>query len=291
MGKGGGGGGGQVTTEPGKEAERLARIQGDIAQQLFVESDPLRQQSFGALQHAGYIANQPISFDVIDKSPLYEGMKVSTERAFDSGRDRLIESTPAGGAMTAALGQLEAQRAGALASGRSAIGEMEFARRQANFDRALMAATGGATQGLTGVAGAGSTFANLQAQQLAAMNAQRQTRQQGKAGLGQAVGMAAGKAFSAGSAERFKHMGEAVDGREISETFADMPVYRWRYRIEHEGAPGFPSGEHIGPTAEQWARVGASDGSMVSFIDALGSLAAAVGDLGRRLDKLEERTQ
>lgn len=76
-----------------------------------------------------------------------------------------------------------------------------------------------------------------------------------------------------------------VDGAEILEQVADLPVGEWVFRDDPEGQ------YHIGPMAQDFAeRFGyGDDDKHISIIDAHGVLLVAVQELLHRIEELEER--
>lgn len=88
------------------------------------------------------------------------------------------------------------------------------------------------------------------------------------------------------SSKRSKVKTGSVNADKVSRSMASIPVDRWRYK------PGRgDGGEHIGPYAEDMAKMGAAtpDGKMIDVISALGVNTAAIKGLSQRLAKVENR--
>jgi hypothetical protein len=83
------------------------------------------------------------------QSALYAPLKVSTEQNYENARKNLLSSTPAGGALTSALGNLERDRARTLTAGRGAIAQDEI-------NRSMQLASVGLGQELGGLSNAAS---------------------------------------------------------------------------------------------------------------------------------------
>ena len=110
------GGGGGAPAVPAA----VPMTQEGIAGQIFSETTPLRQ---GLIQRsADYLGGG------IDSSPQFSAFKSAAEPQFAAARQQIISDTPAGGALTSALTDLESNRARALTEGRGAIDEQELAR-------------------------------------------------------------------------------------------------------------------------------------------------------------------
>lgn len=96
---------------------------------------------------------------------------------------------------------------------------------------------------------------------------------------GSAMGM-----FSFPSSKALKDQVAPVDAEGVSRQVAKIPVDRWRYK------PGVADeGEHVGPYAEDLAKLGGGDGRSIDVISALGVNLAAAKGLGQRVAKLERQ--
>jgi len=96
------------------------------------------------------------------------------------------------------------------------------------------------------------------------------------------AGLGAFGAFK--SSKQAKTKEGAVDAQAVSRQVEGMPIDQWRYKPgEGDG------GRHIGPYAEDMAKLGASDGRAIDVISALGLNLAAAKGLGQRLSKLERQ--
>lgn len=184
-------------------------VQAKIAKELFEKSAPIRESLFGRSEDFLQGGLDPTA------SPMFAPVKNQVESSFDSARDRTIANTPAGGALSSALAQIESGRAGALAQGVGAISQQE-----------LQNAMGLGVGQLPGVqAGLGSAAA-AQAQEAAAKSS-------AKGGKGQAVGMLAATAATKGTAG--PAAAAASDRRtkenihKIGLTPGNIPVYLFNY--------------------------------------------------------------
>jgi len=151
-------------------AGQAAQAQTRLAEQLVGETAPLRTNLISDAR--GFLEG---SRDVTSL-PEFAAFKGSAEDQFSRARDSIIANTPEGGGLTAALTQLEGQRAGNQAGFTGALASDEITR-------ALQLATFGAAQGSQGLSSAGF----LQGQRA-------QAEAQGNAGKSQGLGQAAGTA-------------------------------------------------------------------------------------------------
>lgn len=107
--------------------------------------------------------------------------------------------------------------------------------------------------------------------------------------IGQAVKIAGSVASMAGgmSSEYLKEelaKLTADDEAEILNEILDLPIQRWRYKWDEE--------PHIGPYAEELKdTIGIGDGFRINFIDAIGTLFAAVKALGRAHARINDGTE
>ena len=128
-------------------------LQAQLAEQLFEQTDPLRQNLIGRSQN--FLAGD---LDVT-QSPIYGALKSGVEDQYSVARDSVIGNTPTGGGLTAALAWLEGNRADALARGTGQIAESELGR-------ALTLGTGTTGQSLGALGNSGALQAmNLQGAQ------------------------------------------------------------------------------------------------------------------------------
>ena len=158
-----------------------ADAQTRIAQQLFSESTPIRQE---------------LNTDALDflrggrdvtSTPAFASLKDMIESQFGRAREGVIGSTPTGGGLTSALTNLEGQRASGLVQGTAALTENEL-------NRALTLGTGLVPTSVGGLGQAGSTqaFAAAQAQSAGA---------QKKGSTGAAAGRVAAAMTTKGGSE------------------------------------------------------------------------------------------
>lgn len=131
-----GGGGG------GKKKQSFSNVQGELAQQLFAQTDPLRALLIG--QSQDFLSG---GADVT-QTPQYQALQLSTGQNFNQAKDNMVARFAPGGALVDALSGLEGDRAGVLSQGASQIYGSEL-------DRALALGTGatGAALGALGQAG------------------------------------------------------------------------------------------------------------------------------------------
>ena len=146
--------------------------QARLAQQLFDQTDPLRQS---LISRSEDFLSSPNSTE----SPSFLAFKQAADSQFGQAKDNVIARTAPGGALTDALVDLESNRAGALTQGAGQAYEQDTAR-------AMTLATGTTGQALGGLGQAGATQAAM-----AQANAQQSAGKAG--GLGEAAGAAIGK--------------------------------------------------------------------------------------------------
>ena len=139
-----------------------------ISRALFEQTDPVRKQLIGR-------SNDFLGGNLdVTASPMYASLKNSVDSQFQRAKGNTISSTPAGGALTDALMNLEGSRANTMAQGTGGIAEQEL-------NRAFGLGTGLLPQTTTGL----GTAAGIQSQQLMAQQQQSASAKQGAgAGLG-----------------------------------------------------------------------------------------------------------
>ncbi|GGS30698.1 MULTISPECIES: tail fiber domain-containing protein [Actinokineospora] len=78
---------------------------------------------------------------------------------------------------------------------------------------------------------------------------------------------------------------EPVNGHQILDKLADLPISTWRYQWEAEDV------RHLGPMAQDWQQVFglSADGRTIPLVDAIGVLLTAVQALGKRVDELQRQ--
>ena len=289
MGKGGGGA--PPPSGASKQAERLAKIQGDIGQGLFRQTEPVRgaliEKALTGLEGIDDLQG-PVDLQDVTANPAFGALKSATEQQFDRARESAIGNTPRGGTLASALAGIETDRARANTQVVGSLAGAEAARRERGVDRALQQGnilgagqTGQAISALSSGASGSNQAANTQAQ---LANAQA-NRDAGKAqGAGQAAGQLGSAAIKKCS-RALKDVIAEVDGTRVLEAFADLDVSRWRYneyvRLDGDGAV------HVSPMAEDFQRLfDVGDGKTIDMIDAFGVLAVAMSTLAR-----ERRTE
>ncbi len=163
--------------EANRAAGQAATAQTRLAQQLIGETAPLRG---GLIDDAtGFLSgNRDVT-----SLPEFAAFKESAEGGFNRAKENIIANTPEGGGLTAALTQLEGNRAGTQAGFTGALASDEITR-------ALQLATFGTAQGSKGLSSAGFLQANR-----AASEAQQNAAKSEGAGefAGQAVAALGGK--------------------------------------------------------------------------------------------------
>src|SRR5690606_1501115 len=153
-------------SKPVAGSNAAADAQAMIAQQLFEETSPVRTSLIDA------------STDFLEgggpglSSPIFGALRSNIEDQFGVARDQIIADTPQGGALIAALAELDANRANALTQARGQATESELAR-------AMTLATGSTGQAVSGLGQAGAIQA-----QIAQANADRQAGLFGALGTG-----------------------------------------------------------------------------------------------------------
>lgn len=187
---------GSKSSKSDKAAARTADSQSRLAEELFAQSGPIREQLFGRSLD---FLNDPTA---IGNDPRFGAAKTSLENQFGQARQRTIESTAPGGALIEALAGLEGQKALGLADVQSNIFSGEL-------DRATNLAMGGTTQAQQGLGSAGS----IQSQQAAAHADQK--GQKGRAVgtvIGAGIGSLGGPAGTAAGAAAGGQVGATVAG-------------------------------------------------------------------------------
>jgi hypothetical protein len=94
-----------------------------------------------------------------------------------------------------------------------------------------------------------------------------------------AITSAAKIAASYFSDRNIKDVHGDVDEAETLAKVQTLPVERWNYK-------GDPV-EHVGPMAQEWAKLFGGDGKTISAIDVMGVLLASVKALADRIDRME----
>jgi hypothetical protein len=149
------GGGGNKKGGNGSTPASDAQMQ--MAQQLFSQTDPIRQSLIGQSQKFLSGGN-----DVM-QTPAYGALKLSADQNFNQAKDNLISTTAPGGALTSALTNLEGSRANTLTQGAGSLyGDA--------LSRATTLGTGMTGQSLSALGQAGYTQAQV-AQSQATQNA------------------------------------------------------------------------------------------------------------------------
>lgn len=150
-----------------RNAANFGDIQGQLAQRLFEQTDPLRQMLLD--RSSGFLASGDPT-----QSPVYKNLQLTAGRTFNRAKDNAIARFAPGGALMEALTGLEGDRAQFLSQGAADIYESEL-------DRALALGTGATGQSLGALGQAG---------QIQALRAQANAdRDAGKAGgLGAGIG-------------------------------------------------------------------------------------------------------
>lgn len=120
---------------------------------------------------------QPQGPDVTN-SPQFASLKDAIDRQFSIARNNVLATTPAGGALSRSLTNLEGQRAGTTATGIGNLYDNEL-------NRAFSLATGSTPQAMSGLGSAGAIQAQLDAANQARQSAAKQ-------GLGTGLGYIGG---------------------------------------------------------------------------------------------------
>jgi hypothetical protein len=95
----------------------------------------------------------------------------------------------------------------------------------------------------------------------------------------QAITSAAKLAASYFSDRNIKDVHGDVDEAETLAKVQTLPVERWNYKGD--------TVEHVGPMAQEWAKLFGGDGKTISAIDVMGVLLASVKALADRIDRME----
>lgn len=75
-----------------------------------------------------------------------------------------------------------------------------------------------------------------------------------------------------------------IDTKMVLEKVNEVPVTSWNYKSD-------PVNRHLGPMAQDWAKIVGGDGKTIDIVTANGILIACVQELTRRLEILENRIQ
>jgi len=116
----------------------------------------------------------------------------------------------------------------------------------------------------------------------------------GPAGLGLAGTAGLGSAYGAGlggllglltSDENMKESRQPVKGERVLSAIAKMPIDSWMYKEEFGD-----SNRHIGPMAQDVQKnLGIGNGKMIPVVDMMGMNLAAIKELAKKVDKLQQR--
>ena len=102
------------------------------------------------------------------------------------------------------------------------------------------------------------------------------------------LGVALGLGMSFLSSKKLKEKTGDVDAEQVSRQVERLPIDQWRYQ---PGAGDSGRVAHVGPYAEDMAKLGGGNGRSIDVINALGVNLAASKGLGQRVAKLERATQ
>ena len=153
-----------LTSEP-----RSSVVSSQIAEKLFKQTDPMRENIFGTLED--FTAGD---FD-ISTSPAFAPGKMAIEDVFGTARGNVLANVPVGGQLTESLTDLETGRAKSLTDLIGGIqGDM--------FSKALSTATGVPQTSLAGLSS--SAMANLQARQIGQQQSSAKMGMAGNLGMG-----------------------------------------------------------------------------------------------------------
>lgn len=136
----------------------------------------------------------------IHSSPQFASLKDAIDRQFSMAKKNLLGTTPAGGALTSSLANLEGQRAGNMASGFGDLAEREMAR-------AFALGTGQTPIALSGLGSAAGSLGQIQAAQAQQQSA---TTQALGYGAGRLMASNKGGSAAAGSSSAGSKAGSAA---------------------------------------------------------------------------------
>lgn len=151
-----------------KKKTNFADKQGELALQLFQQTDPLRQLLLG--QSANFLRG---GADVTE-TPAYQDLQLQSGQNFNQAKDNMIARFAPGGGLVDALSGLEGDRASVLSQGAAGIHESEL-------NRALALGTGATGLSLGSLGQAGQVQA-----------ARAQAKADEKGGVAGGLGAAAG---------------------------------------------------------------------------------------------------
>jgi hypothetical protein len=111
----------------------------------------------------------------------------------------------------------------------------------------------------------------------------------GTAGVGLFNSMGGTSGIGSGISSMFSDKNMKEDIKPISpddavDKYKNMPISTWRYK----SGIGLGTQKHIGPMAQDFAAAFGGDGHTISYIDALGSQAAAIKGLAQKVDDLQK---
>ena len=187
--------------------------------------------------------------------------------------------------MNSAIGVGRGQVAGGLQAADLSLRQGSSAQGSAGGAVGLAGAP--SQQAISGYGAAGSS--NQGAANIMSQSYQNQLagQSQQNALFGDVLGAGLGVAGMFMSSEKTKHLGKKVRG--ASEAVEDSPAHHWRYRLGLGDGNAKP---RMGPTAESLrdATGGVvSDGAKVDAIAMLGLHHAALGEHGKRLQRIEKQ--
>lgn len=134
---------------------------------------------------------------------------------------------------------------------------------------------------------AGVNYSGLVGEKYKADMANYNAQQQQQAATMGALGSIGGSLLSLKCTETAKDIHCHVDPSKAMAVIGTLPLYVWSYK-PGEG-PGGDTAQHIGPMAEDFARLsGFGDGKTISVIDMLGLLSGALQDAIQRIIVLEQ---
>lgn len=243
-------------------------IQGQLADRI-TNYDTAGRREMAAQSATGDVATQ---FDqqrmAAAKQMQAAGLDPSTIAALDAS-SRIDEAKASAGAANKARSDVENNGLKLLAGG-------------AEFGRGLADSSMRQSQIATGTTNAANSVLNTQG------NLDNQNTQNRNAIYGDLLGTAASLYGMYSSSKKTKHRGGKVDGLAAAKAVQRSPSERWRYKAGQGDGNTKP---RVGPMAEDLHRVAptVSNGKQVDGIALAGLHHAAIGNVAKRLDKIEQR--
>jgi len=187
-----GGKGSDEATTTTVQSNPYSEAAAQLAQEYWSETDPLRQSLFS--QYSDFLGGKPVS-EMAAYAPTYAAAKTGLEDQYALAKQNVMGSTPAGGALTSALANVEAGRASDVGSLPATI---SASLTQDLMDKIYGTSTGSAATSTSALGTAGNAYASQYASALGAQTSANQMENQSMMGLGQGLGTLGAAAMMGG---------------------------------------------------------------------------------------------